>query len=321
MARDLFVKDAGGHVPGFTRWQKDEATAMLDVSRSTARAWFQALISKLGKQVAGSLKALRLSYGAAGWVPYRPTFSERSLSLQNMRRRMTEMVASLAPRLVLEHTADSQGVPALMAVPTDIAVRDGRSCLVHAIEKALTLGLLGYPYVLADGFGVPQGRQSFLSSQPSRDLFTRWLQMAAFFPAYKFSVPPWLYGDATVDVARNLSRLHATLVLKAMQSAELREDVEKGLPILRPVWWLDPASADVHARRVSDEFLVGDSLLVAPVLCEGETRRDIYVPRGVWSDKLRNTIVLGPKLLDDYRVELSEVPYFERMQVYDEVKH
>ena len=320
VSKDLFVKDAGGQVPGLLRWQEGDAVAMLDVSRLAARAWFSTLIAKLTKQVAGSLKALRLSYGADGWLPYKPTFSEESLSLHQLRRQMTEMVASYTPRLVLEHTSDSQNLPGLLAVPTDIAVRDGRSCLVNAIEKALTLGLLGYPHVMADGFGVPHGRQSFLSSQPSRDLFTRWMQMAAFFPAYKFSVPPWLYDEDTVDIARNLSRLHVALVFKAIKSPELREDVKKGLPILRPVWWLDPSNPDVHARHVNDEFLIGNSLLVAPVLCEGVTQRSIYVPRGVWSDRLRNTIVLGPKVLEEYRVELHEVPYFERMPVYDEVK-
>ena len=294
---------------------------MLDVTRPAARAWFNTLLTQLSKQTRSALKAVRLTYGSEAWLPYKPSFSEAFRSLHAMRGRMAEAVASFSPRLVLEHTSGSQGLPGLLAVPTDIAVREGRPCLANAIEKTLTLGLLGYPYVLADGFGVPKGRQAFLNSQPSRDLYIRWMQMAAFFPAYKFSVPPWLYDEETVGLARNLSRLHDRLVLTAIRAAGLREEVEReGLPIVRPVWWLDPGNPEVHARRVDDEFLVGDSLLVAPVLCEGVTRRSVYVPRGVWSDRLRNTLVLGPKLLPDYRVELREVAYFQRMPVYDEVK-
>ena len=44
------------------------------------------------------------------------------------------------------------------------------------------------------------------------------------------------------------------------------------------VWWLDPM--DDEALTVEDEFLLGDSLLVAPVLEEGAIKRDIYLPRG-----------------------------------------
>ena len=263
---------------------------------------------------------MRLSYGTDGWLPYKPTFGEESLSLAKLKQQMTAMVSTYSHRLVLEHTAGSQHLHGVLAIATDLAVRDGRTCLANTIEKAITLGLLGYPYVLADGFSVPDSRQSFHSSQPSRDLFTRWMQMVAFFPAYKFSVPPWLYDETTVHLAQNLSRLHTELVVKAINGPDLRRDVGQGLPILRPVWWLDPANRSVHALHVHDEFLVGESLLVAPVLCEGVKERSIYVPHGVWSDKLRNTIVLGPKVLDAYRVELNEVPYFERMPVYEDPK-
>ena len=37
---------------------------------------------------------------------------------------------------------------------------------------------------------------------------------------------------------------------------------------------------DDEALTVEDEFLLGDSLLVAPVLEEGSTKRDVYLPQG-----------------------------------------
>ena len=43
------------------------------------------------------------------------------------------------------------------------------------------------------------------------------------------------------------------------------------------VWWLDPM--DEEALGLEDEFLLGDSLLVAPVLEEGAVKRDVYLPR------------------------------------------
>ena len=35
---------------------------------------------------------------------------------------------------------------------------------------------------------------------------------------------------------------------------------------------------------MSDEFLIGEDLLVAPVTTEGATARDVYFPSGTWTD-------------------------------------
>ena len=47
-------------------------------------------------------------------------------------------------------------------------------------------------------------------------------------------------------------------------------------PVIRPLWTLDPS--DVVAASVGDEFLIGDEILVAPVLREGARARDVYLP-------------------------------------------
>ena len=47
--------------------------------------------------------------------------------------------------------------------------------------------------------------------------------------------------------------------------------------ICSQVWWLDPM--DEEALGLEDEFLLGDSLLVAPVLEEDAVKRDVYLPR------------------------------------------
>ncbi|PVD25115.1 hypothetical protein C0Q70_15613 [Pomacea canaliculata] len=144
------------------------------------------------------------------------------------------------------------------------------------------------------------------------------MQMAAFFPAFKFSWAPWSQSEDALNQAKNLSLLHSTLVMSTIQSEKVARDVGAGLPILRPAWWLDPANQTVHAMGLKDEFLVGDELLVAPILCEGVTVRDIYVPPGVWGDRLKNNILVqGPKILYNYRIELNEVAYFVRMKVYN----
>jgi len=47
------------------------------------------------------------------------------------------------------------------------------------------------------------------------------------------------------------------------------------------------------AEAVMDEFMVGDALLVAPVVAQGQVQRDIYLPEGEWRDYKTDRIVEG----------------------------
>lgn len=55
--------------------------------------------------------------------------------------------------------------------------------------------------------------------------------------------------------------------------------------------------------------MLGDSILVAPVVVEGATSRDIYLPQGTWIDQDGNTYQ-GKAWLRNYPAPLSVVPYF-----------
>lgn len=96
-----------------------------------------------------------------------------------------------------------------------------------------------------------------------------------------------------------------------------------------PIWWLDPH--DVIAQYIDDgnleldslyefliiyfviEFLLGETILVAPVLEEGATKRDIYLPDGEWKDGNNGNSIIGRKWIRDYPVPLYMIPYFIKM--------
>lgn len=60
------------------------------------------------------------------------------------------------------------------------------------------------------------------------------------------------------------------------------------------------------------EFLLGEDILVAPVLVEGMVSRDVYLPRGVWTDQNYGDTHTGPIWLYGYPANLSILPYFTR---------
>lgn len=61
------------------------------------------------------------------------------------------------------------------------------------------------------------------------------------------------------------------------------------------------------------EYLLGDSILVAPVIKEGVQRRDIYLPTGKWHDKNYDEYHDGPTWLNNYFAPLEILPYFKKV--------
>lgn len=64
--------------------------------------------------------------------------------------------------------------------------------------------------------------------------------------------------------------------------------------------------------RISTEFLLGEEVLVAPVVQDGARARDIYLPRGIWYDPNTRATLKGPKWLMNYPAPLNVLPYFLR---------
>lgn len=82
----------------------------------------------------------------------------------------------------------------------------------------------------------------------------------------------------------------------------------KGAPIIRPLWWVSPTDQD--ALAVGNQFLVGETLLVAPVLMPGTTEIDIYLPEGTWHDEINDKDWDGRQWLKSYKVELHQIATF-----------
>ena len=67
-----------------------------------------------------------------------------------------------------------------------------------------------------------------------------------------------------------------------------------------------------------DQWLLGDDLLVAPVLSPKSRSRDIYLPEGIWKDEIDGYFRKGGKWLYNYQVPLTKVPYFALKPIREE---
>ena len=143
-----------------------------------------------------------------------------------------------------------------------------------AIQTCLSLGVSGMPFTGADVGG-------FVGT-PSGELVARWTQLGALTPLFRnhsaVDTPrqePWLFGDEVERVCREAIELRMRL-LPALYTA-LWQAAEHGTPIMRPLPILFPD--DETVRRTSPlGFMVGDSVLAHPVVEEGQTEREVYLP-------------------------------------------
>lgn len=61
------------------------------------------------------------------------------------------------------------------------------------------------------------------------------------------------------------------------------------------------------------EFLLGETILAAPIIEEDSFKRDIYLPRGLWKDGNSGIIYEGKMWLRNYPAALDVLPHFVRL--------
>ena len=70
----------------------------------------------------------------------------------------------------------------------------------------------------------------------------------------------------------------------------MREASEKGWPVVRHMMLVFPNHTSVYTEELTQQFMVGTALLVAPVLGEGEESVRVFLPAGtrwrnIWDKK------------------------------------
>uniref|UniRef100_A0A8C9WXR4 Si:ch211-236l14.4 n=1 Tax=Sander lucioperca TaxID=283035 RepID=A0A8C9WXR4_SANLU len=176
------------------------------------------------------------------------------------------------------------------------------------IPSLLHHTLLGYNFLIPDAVG------GSLSGDlvTDEELFIRWLEITAFLPVISFHTPPWVCGeDRVLNLTRAYIAKHQRDVVPLIEKYA-EEWQMTGNPIYRPMWWLSPS--DPMTFTIDDQFLIGDEVLVAPVVEKGAVQRDIYLPDGgfQWQDSQNAQVFDGGTFLQDYPVPLEGVAVFLR---------
>ena len=156
----------------------------------------------------------------------------------------------------------------------------------------------------------------FSGPRPDAELFARWVGLGVFLP--RFSIhswnddgsvnEPWMHPEILDDV-RALMRLRERLV--PYLSALLRRYRDAYEPVMRPLFHDFPD--DPLAWGETDDFLLGDAVLVAPVTAPGVATRRVRLPAGAqWRDAWTGEVFTGGESLDR-PTPYARPPFFIRL--------
>ncbi len=123
----------------------------------------------------------------------------------------------------------------------------------------------------------------------------------------QFSVTPWRVLDSV-----HLSAVQAAVKLRQKfthQIMELAHTAAKtGEPILKSMEFVFPGQG---FETVTDQFMLGDKLLVAPMLEKGKAYKNVKLPIGKWKTADGN-VLKGGKTYQQ-TVALDQLLYFEKI--------
>ncbi|KAJ2718687.1 hypothetical protein GGI07_005641 [Coemansia sp. Benny D115] len=147
-----------------------------------------------------------------------------------------------------------------------------------SIPSMFDFGIFGIPMVGADICGF--------FGNTTEELCARWVELGAFYPFSRshntrYTIPQEPYRWATVATAARRA-LNVRYSLLPYFYTMYQHSVERGWPVARPLVFAFPQTAQVADN--DRQLLIGDGILVSPVLEQGATTVRAFFPRGKWYD-------------------------------------
>jgi alpha-D-xyloside xylohydrolase len=173
--------------------------------------------------------------------------------------------------------------------------------LARQITAGIHMGIAGIPWFTTDIGGFAGGD---IADPKFHELLVRWFQFGAFSPVMRLHGDHrpgsgvtaadgsprlgtgagneiWSFGEPVYQILRRYIELRERLrpyIRDTMRAAHV-----SGHPVMRALFLEFPG--DPRAWEISDQYLFGPDLLVAPVIEPDATSRNVYLPSGTaWTD-------------------------------------
>lgn len=293
----------GGKEPYLFDGVKFEKCSLLDLRNPAAVAWAKAIF-----RTSLELGAVGWMADFAEWLPADALLADGGDGLlahnvypveyQQMHRELLDDFAASGGRAdtaVFVRSAWLGSQPLVSVVwagdqQTDFSLGDGYPSV---IPMGIGLGIAGFPFYAHDIGGY----MSSFTEPTTEELWFRWVTLGALTPVMRthhgrsaFSNWSWEKDDkATAHMAR-WTTLHLQLYPYLSGLAALA--VAKGAPMVRPLALRWPAF--VPGWTATDVWMLGDRVIVAPVIVQGATSREVQLPKGRFYGLLDGVAVDAP---------------------------
>ncbi|MEC7908318.1 MAG: glycoside hydrolase family 31 protein [Verrucomicrobiota bacterium] len=179
--------------------------------------------------------------------------------------------------------------------------------LAKLIPDQMSQSVMGYAYTCPDMIGGGEYRSFLSNSSLDEELIVRSAQVHALMPMMQFSVAPWrILSKENNQICLDMANLHVELGEQFLHFAE--SAAKSGEPIVKPMAMAFPNGG---YELVKDQFVLGNTIIVAPVIKKDERSRAVLLPQGKWKADDGNIYVGGKEVVID--VPLSRLPFFERV--------
>ncbi|AIE85789.1 alpha-xylosidase [Fimbriimonas ginsengisoli] len=297
----FLMKRPNGDVWQWDMWQP--GMGIVDFTNPAATKWFQ---GKLAEVIDIGVDALKTDFGER--IPTDVAYHDGSDPV-----RMHNYYTQLYNQAVFDLLKEKTGEGVLFARSATVG---GQCFPVHwggdcwSDFEAMAESLRGGLSLCLSGFGFWSHDIGGFEGLPPEALYKRWVAFgllsshSRLHGSGSFRVP-WQYSDEACDTLRFFTKLKCRLMPYLFGAAV--EAHEQGMPVMRAMLLEFPA--DPAAHTLDRQYMLGESLLVAPVFSDHEV--EYYVPAGRWTSFLSGEEIVGPKWVRETHGFLS-VPLLVR---------
>lgn len=299
MKNGYLVKRTNGDVWQWDMWQP--GMALVDFTNPAACEWYA---SKLEELMDMGVDCFKTDFGER--IPTKDVVYYNGADPVKMHNFYTYLYNKTVFNLVEKKRGKGNGV-----VFARSATAGGQKFPVHwggdcwSDFESMSESLRGGLSLTMSGFGFWSHDIGGFEDTSTPDVYKRWVAFglmsshSRLHGSSSYRVP-WAYDEESVEVARFFTKLKASLMPYLYRNAI--ETNKTGIPTMRSMvleFQDDPA-----CQYLDKQYMLGDSLLIAPVLNE-ESRGEFYIPEGSWTNFLTGEKITGGRWVREHHGYLS----------------
>ncbi|KAL7019628.1 hypothetical protein ACKWTF_011184 [Chironomus riparius] len=302
----IYERSTDRTIPALTKFKSSRSDGVLDITNNETIPWLLNKLEIVKKKY--QIDSFYLEFGNAYDMPKFYDSSEALLNPDQYKSIFMDNITSSLTLLGVSGAISVPRPPAFLSLPQVNSTWHGLKTVLTSI---INYGIIGYPFIMPNAVGGDFIVEQNGSNLPELELYIRWLQLATFLPVLRFKYLPSDYKNENLtEIAKDLALIRQKTV-KQVYEKYLNDAMNEGLPLVRPLWMLDPS--DAACMSVVDEFSVGEQIIVAPIIEKGVTTREVYLPEGVWKDGIDGSLRKGSRWIHNYRVMENQIAYFVKM--------